>query len=243
MRLRSCAAIPVLLLISGMSQAVAQGASSAAAGKGDVQAPDLALEVVSRANELLSAKRPAEALALLDPAIAEQDRAHADEKRRLYSAQSATQSLTYALQGAVQKMDTVVLGPGWSSLLYLKGYALIDLGRSDEAKPYLERAIALSPMNAHFLSELGEWYNAHKDWAHGYEYFERAYGAADLAPDGTIIAEKGRARRGMAFALVEQGKLKEAEKAYLECLKLDPRDSIAKAELAYVRGLRAKASD
>ena len=241
MRLIVPATMAALLWVPGMAPAIAADATPAAA-KADEPVPDPAQEAADQAGQLLAAKRPADAILVIDPALAEQERVHAGEKRLIYSAHSPSQLLAYAMEGATQKRDTVVLGGGWSSLLFLKGYALIDLGRSDEARLYLERAVAMSPMHAHYLSELGEWYKVHKDWAQAYTYFERAYGNAAVSPEAEIVTEKSRARRGMGYTLVEQGKLKEAEKAYRDCLKINPQDTAAQAELVYIRDLKAKAA-
>jgi hypothetical protein len=40
--------------------------------------------------------------------------------------------------------------------------------------------------------------------------------------------------------LVELGQLAEAEKKYQQCLRDDPNDKKAAAELEYVRGMKAK---
>ena len=146
----------------------------------------------------------------------------------------------YALMGATDKKDTVVFGPEWATLIFMKGFALIDLGRGDEAKAYLERALALSPEHPHYLSELAEWYKARKDWAHAYDLFQRASDNAIIAPKADFDIEKGRALRGMGYVLTEQGKLDEAEKRYRECVKLNPHDEAAKGELEYIRCLKSK---
>ena len=146
----------------------------------------------------------------------------------------------YALMGATDKKDTVVFGPEWAKLIFLKGFALIDLGRGDEAKTYLERALALSPENPQYLSELAEWYKGRRDWAHAYGLFQRALDDAKLAPESEYDRVRARALRGMGYTLVEQGKLDEAEKRYRECLEINPGDEGAKGELEYIRRLKAK---
>jgi tetratricopeptide (TPR) repeat protein len=238
MRMLVCATAALLLPIGerALSAPPAQGTAPA----GNEKLDDPAAEIAGQAVDLIRAKRALEALALLDKGIADQDKAHAGETHLLYSAHSPTQVLLYATQGAKEKKDVTVLGPGWSDLLFLKGFALIDLGRSDEAKAYLERAIALSPMHSQYLSEMGEWYKSHEDWERAHQFYQKAYDFAGFAPENGQLKEKTRALRGMGYVLTEQGKLKEAERAYRDCLKLDSRDEIAKGELTYVRGLQAK---
>jgi Flp pilus assembly protein TadD len=63
---------------------------------------------------------------------------------------------------------------------------------------------------------------------------------AALSPDDAKTEELGRARRGVGYVLVELRKLDEAEKKYQQCLKENPKDKKAAAELEYVRRLKAK---
>lgn len=59
---------------------------------------------------------------------------------------------------------TVALSPNVCDAYFLKGFALIDLGRRDEARPYLEAAVAMDPDNNHYANELGEWYKTGRQW-------------------------------------------------------------------------------
>lgn len=197
-------------------------------------------KIINAVTDLIRAGRSAEAIPILDTAIADADRYYATEKRQIFCARSLPETLMYAGMGANAKKDTVVLGPEWSMLIFLKGFALVDVGRGDEAKPLFDRAIALSPMNAQFLAEEGEWYKARKDWANAYQLFSSASVAADINPKDTDHAEKRRALRGMGYALSEQRRFDEAEKLFRECLKLDPKDAGALQELEYIREQRGK---
>ena len=98
----------------------------------------------------------------------------------------------------------------------------------------------LSPMNAQYLAEVGEWYKGHRDWANAYTFFERASTASEFSPDSEKGFEKRRGLRGMGFALSEQGKFDEAEALYRQCLKIDPNDAGAKGELQYIAQQRAR---
>jgi tetratricopeptide (TPR) repeat protein len=230
------------MIVAGLSASVAADPPAAPqAPPASAKAADVAAEeTIGTAADLIKSKHAAEALPLLDAAIALQDAAHASEKRQIFCASSPEETLMYALMGATGKKDTVVLGPEWATLIFMKGFALIDLGRGGEAKAYLERALALSPEHPHYLSELAEWYKARKDWAHAYDLFQRASDNAVIAPKTDFDIEKGRALRGMGYVLTEQNKLDEAEKRYRECLKLNPHDEAAKGELEYIRGLKSK---
>jgi tetratricopeptide (TPR) repeat protein len=195
---------------------------------------------VLRARDLVEAHRPEEAIPILDQVIANEAKAHADEKRTIYCARSLPEVLMYMGMAANAKTSAVALGPTWATAFFLKGFALVDAGRADDAKPLYDKAVSLSPMNAQFLSELGEWYRTHGDAAAAYAQFQKASEAATFSPDATRSFEKRRALRGTAFILTDEGKLDEAEALYQQCLKLDPTDAHAKSELEYIREQRAK---
>jgi tetratricopeptide (TPR) repeat protein len=138
------------------------------------------------------------------------------------------------------KKNAIVLSSTWASAYFLKGYALQDLGRIAEAKAALKLALELSPWSSLYLSELGSVYKLEKNWREAKKAFEMAEEHAALAPDDLKAAELGLARRGLGYVLVELGQLDAAEKKYQECLKDNPKDTKAAAELEYVRGLKAK---
>jgi len=70
----------------------------------------------------------------------------------------------------------------------------------------LDRAIALSPSHAHYLSERGYLYHQAKDWQHSLETYKAAEEAVKLISDKQgQIAERTRALRGQGYALVELG--------------------------------------
>jgi tetratricopeptide (TPR) repeat protein len=192
--------------------------------------------------ELVSGRKPAEAIALLDLIIADQEKANRGETRQIYCARSTTESILYAGMGAQAAKNSVVLGPDWSMAIFLKGFALIDLNKPDEAKPLFDKAVAMSPMNAQFLGELGEWYKSRRDWSHAFDLFDRARAAAEFSPADMKDHDQRRAMRGMGFVLIEQGKLDEAEVLFRKCLEIDPGDAGAKQELQYIAEQRAKAA-
>jgi tetratricopeptide (TPR) repeat protein len=175
-----------------------------------------------------------------DPVIAGQERRRANDKRRTYCARSAPESLFYLFDSAKEKNGAVVLPQSSCYSIFLKGFALIDLNRSDEAKAYLERAVAMAPSNSHFLGELGEWYKNRHDLDQAWTYFKRALDASEMSPPERKTFDKTRALRGEGWILVERGKLDEAEQLYRRCLELNPDDSHAKAELDYIAQQRAK---
>lgn len=204
------------------------------------QAKDPLKDQLEQAIALIRANNPFDALPILDKVIAAEESRNRDEKRLIFSARSMMEAILYAGMGASTKKAAVVLDGTWSEAYFVKGFALIDRNRAEEAKAYFDKAINLAPMNAQFLAERGEWYKNRKDWANAYKDFESAAGAAAVAPDAGKSSEQRRAWRGMAYARTEQGKLDEARQLLQKCLKLDATDDKCRHELEYVNGLPAK---
>jgi tetratricopeptide (TPR) repeat protein len=190
---------------------------------------------------LLHGRRPDAAIELvLDPLIADHEKKYRAERRTIHCARTSAEALAYLVAASQANRLAVVLSTTtWADALRLKGYALIELGRLDEARATLEQAVALSPSNSMYLSELAYTYQVSKDWERMRALFQQAADAAALSPDARRKPELGRALRGLGFALVELGHLDEAEAAFRRCLDLDPQDERAQGELAYLQSLRA----
>ena len=177
----------------------------------------------------------------IDPTIAQFQKEYAGHRARVYCAASQAETLLYLAQSAVKNQEAVVISPAFAYAYYLKGYIFVDRGEFADALPYLRKAVELSPSNAQFLSELGHVYQSGKQWPKALETFDQAVeGARALSDNADHRAELRRALRGRGYSLIELGRLDEAEKAYAECLQLDPDDEKAKGELAYIKGLRLK---
>lgn len=196
-----------------------------------------ALETASNA---LLAGHPDEALSRIEPVIAAYRAAYAAETRTTYCGMSTAQTLAYMALAVSEKHDAVALGPGYCDALYVKGFALVDLKRLPEARAAYEQVVALAPMHAHFLTELGQTYRLDRNWPKMLDLCTKAAGLADLAPPEKVGAEHGFAWRCMGYALTEQGKFDESEALYRKCLELDPNDAKAKSELTYIAEQRRK---
>ncbi len=159
-----------------------------------------------------------------------------NEERRIYCANSATESLYYLLLSAKDKGSAIAIDAPWATTYYMKAYAFFELGNLDQAKMFIGKAVALSPANSQYLAELGHYFQLEKNWAKSIDLFRQAEAGANLASQEDLKKmDLGRAKRGIAFCLVEQGALEAAAKEYQECLRIDPNDTRAAKELAFVK--------
>jgi tetratricopeptide (TPR) repeat protein len=186
----------------------------------------------------IQAEEPQRALLLVDPLLADYDKLYAGEKRTMFCDTDQAETAAYSqLPGGASAR---VVEGGWCIALWAKGFAMIDLEQLDAAIPYLERAAALSPLHAHYLSELGYAYQSQKKWQLSFDTYARA---ADLAKREPVDEQKKSLRRawfGMAFDLVELGRYDEAEKLFNKCLEVAPGDDKVLNELQYLKEQRAR---
>lgn len=174
-----------------------------------------------------------------DPVIDHYTQAFKGETKRIYSAQNQMQAIIYVALPSESQVGTEVIDGTWADAYLMKAYALTELGKLKEAQQALESAVALSPMNSQYLSELGYTYQAQKDCDKSISTYIQAASMAELGSDDTTkTADLTRAWRGEGYCLVEQGKLKEAEAMYEKSIALDPKDEKSKGELAYIRRLK-----
>jgi tetratricopeptide (TPR) repeat protein len=237
LRLHYLLAASILLCQALPSHAAADSppAASARADEAEQQ------QQVDAAAKLLQQGKPAEAIDGVDKVIAHFEALRKDKTDVAYCARSPAESLVYLLQAAKDKAPASVYGPAWCDAYFLRGYALIELGRTGAARAALERAVQLAPREAHYRSELAELYAREKNWNEALAAFDAsATVAEESVQKERKNAELGRALRGKGYVLVELGRLDEAEAMYRRCLALDPADRKAMNELRYVQSRQQK---
>jgi tetratricopeptide (TPR) repeat protein len=198
--------------------------------------------------KLIASKQPAEAIEKCDIIIKRFEAHYKGSKPRIYCARTSAETPAYLLMGSAKAnkgtgpsdSGSIVISSTWAEAQFMKAYALQDLDRMADAKVAMERALELAPLNAQYLCELGTIYQREKNWAKAAEVFAAAENHAAISPENAKAVELARARRGLAYTFVEQGKLDEAEKKYQQCLADDPGDTRASREIEFIRGLRAK---
>ncbi len=198
--------------------------------------------LIATAGTLIGQGRAADALTqAIDPAIVKADAKLAAESRKVYTARTMEESLLYMTTAATGGQSAVVYHVVWSQPYFLKGYILNELGRTADARLFIQRALDMAPMNAQYLIEMGNLETKAKDWDAGLKIFLKAEEAANVfTPQNTKAADLAKALRGQGFVYVEMNRLEEAEAIYRRCLSNDPNDKRAAGELQYVLQQRAK---
>lgn len=150
---------------------------------------------------------------------------------------SPSVNLTLLLGAAARKETTALRREvnlyGVAAFL-LASYAN-EMHRPAEALGYLDHLIALQPDNAMLLTEKTTALEEMKRPADALAAIDRWQAAAPL-PSETARARVLRAR---GYALVELGRLSEAETAYRDSLKFEPGHKGAESELNYIAQLRS----
>lgn len=200
------------------------------------------------AAQLVRQHLPQAALDALVPVLTAYEADHAQETRRIYCGMSLQETLLYGVMAAKDKVGAVTLPPGYCTALYLKGYALVDLGRIAEAKPIYERLLTLAPMYAQYQTEYGQLIRLEKDWPRMLAICTKASEAAAIADPALKLMQQGAALRCQGYALTElhrydeaEQRYDEAEQRYRDALALNPNDAKAQNELRYIAQQRAKA--
>jgi len=184
--------------------------------------------------------QPDRVVELTDKVIKDFDEGFTPKPKTLYfCGRDQTEMIILSALVPAEKFGTVVLDDSQCFALFLKGFALVDLNRHDEAGPLFQRASEMSPTNMQYMDEYAEWFKTSHKWREAYDRFEQANNMTDLidAQHGQI--HLARALRGMGFCLIELGRLDDAEAKFNESLKIVPNNPAALNELKYIQQLRA----
>lgn len=233
MRIAFLGALPVLLLIGCASTSPGPDGQDAYQQTTEDTLLEQGLEV------LLKDRFPRKAIDQYFDKVIESCPSPSGGGSRVYAARSLMETIAYMAKAAADKAgEAYTIGPNCAYAHFYKGYALLDLGQVERAKPSIRKAIEFSPYNSGFHSELGHIYQLDKDWEQALAEYSMAEEYADFSPEDVRLVELSRAKRGVGFVLIEQGKLDEAAEKFRECLELDPKDAKAQNELDYIAKLR-----
>lgn len=120
----------------------------------------------------------------------------------------------------------------------LLGSAAVERRDYREAIRWLDRGLALQPLERHVLTERIAALHGLRQWAEALEAADAALASGDLL----IVTHPASLHRKRGFSLIELGRLDEAQAAYEESLKTEPDNAAALGELEYIRGLRGGAA-
>ncbi len=224
-----------LILIFSLSACVTQNSST-------TQPDEVTLEEVvylQKGNEYLLLNNAEKAIYELNKAINICTERFLNQEKRVYAVRGMTEALYYMLMASSQNKDAIAIDNTCSDALYLKGYAHLELGQIKQAESLVERAIAMAPVNAVYLSEMGHIQQMKQDWKAALNYFELAEKYANsYSPEASKISEVLRAKRGVGYTLIELGDWDKAEAKFNECLVMDSNDQSALREIEYIKSLR-----
>jgi tetratricopeptide (TPR) repeat protein len=200
---------------------------------------------VHEANRLAHTGKAADALPLLDALLGEYARQYPPGATRWYVARNMPESMAYLVQATTQVEGNghgdaqVLTNVAWADAYFVKGYALVELERFDQAREALDHALDLAPWSAETLIERAEVSKLERQWDAAMADYTAAEEASAFSPEDTQEAVKAQAMRGQAFVHVERGHYDAAEKILKACLRLDAHDQRAKDELEYIKQARA----
>lgn len=172
--------------------------------------------------------------------LAQQQQQYRGEKRQIFAARTMGETIAYLGDGATNNKDIVVITNNWASAYYFKAFALIELGRVEEAKNALNQALKLSPQNNVYLAEQASYYQREKNWSESNKIYKLAEDTNALAPENTKDVELASIWRNMGFNFIELNQLDEAKEIFLKALKINPNDQRSKQELQYIEELKSK---
>lgn len=203
-----------------------------------------AMRLLTEAQGWLEQGNPVKAIPLLDAAISKFTQQYAKEIKdpalQLYTPLTMEESISYAIMAKKAQKKAILLSPLWNDALYLKGYAMVEVGDLNTAITLLNQAVQLAPNTSINYSELGHIYQTRGDWDQAKAQFAKAFEASQYSPANTQVRDKTRALRGLGFAAIEQGQYDLARAYYQQSLQLDPNDKLAKMELEYIKQLGHK---
>ncbi|WP_068088064.1 tetratricopeptide repeat protein [Novosphingobium rosa] len=197
-------------------------------------------EVLAQSEAALKEQRIDRVLTATAALLVEQEHRNADSDHLYFCAHSSPESLLYAGIGASQKKAATVLGGETCDALFLRAYALSDLGRRGEARDLLKRLTGMAPFYPHYLLEYAFALRQGGATEEALAAYRRA---AELCGKGGFsrneTGDHATALRGIGFIQTEKGDLAGAEASYRASQTYDPANPLAANELRYIAGLRA----
>jgi tetratricopeptide (TPR) repeat protein len=167
----------------------------------------------------------------------------------IYASHSATETDVYTKkvakenEGAAKPVRMVAVDGAWTDALLLKARAQVALNKTSAAKSTLDQASVLSPVYPYVWIEYGKLHKSEKDWDKMLSAYKTTENYAGAVEDKVVQKQLlATGLHGQAEALIELGRLDEAEALYKRCLKMDAGDTAATDGLAQINARRGPAA-
>jgi tetratricopeptide (TPR) repeat protein len=121
---------------------------------------------------------------------------------------------------------------------FLLGSHAVEMRQPEEAITWLDRGLAFQPDNLMLVTEKGSALTLQHRFADAVALYD-AQPPRDALLQALDPGGEARLLRARGFSLIELNRLDEAETAYKQALALEPDHGGAKAELDYIRQLKA----
>jgi tetratricopeptide (TPR) repeat protein len=176
------------------------------------------------------------------------EKRYANSRDVLFSARGPAQGFLYLSTAAANHVskgsgNAIDVGPAWAMAYWGRGYGYSEMNRYPEAEVELKKALALSPRDAQYTSELAYVYQMQKRFSESLALYISVPDMLDTMEEWKE-ADKTEFRckslRGQGYDLVELKRYDEAQAAYSACIAMIPGEPKSLAELEYIKKVRAK---
>jgi Flp pilus assembly protein TadD len=176
------------------------------------------------------------------------EKRYAKSRDVVFSARGPVLGLIYLTTSAADHVsrgsgNAIDVGPAWAMAYWGRGYGYSEMNRYPEAEVELKKAIALSPRDAQYVSELAYVYEMQKRFNESlalYLTIPDMVETMDGWPDTAKVEFRCKSYRGQGYNLVELKRYDEAEAAYKACIALIPGEPKSLGELDYIKTMRSK---
>lgn len=173
----------------------------------------------------------------LSSALAFCDQQISSDSTRVYSATNHAEQMEYAASTEAG-VRTRFVDHACPAAYKTAAFLAVRANDSKTAFAHLDRAQALAPHWAEPLAERGYLVGKLGDRVASLAIYETALGLTRKYPSSAYL--EPLVLRGMGYALIELGRLDEAERAYEASLVLEPTSELAKKELTYIQQARKR---